>query len=115
MIQKEKQGTLNKKITRNELLMFMYNLHSREQFAVFEITVDFKACLKRPASSCGLHQVIDTKQRVTPCSTDKKTKKRNEDKTNFLLVYRDGSSQSIKDYFLRYMYCSKWLLLKGGN
>lgn len=51
--------------------------------------LDFKAYLKLPASLCG-RQVIDIKLRVTLCSHDMKTLKRNRDKTNFLLVYCDG-------------------------
>lgn len=56
---------------------------------------DRKACLKLLSSSCG-RQVIDTGRRGTLCSADMKTLERNKDKTNFPLVYRDGSSRSVK-------------------
>lgn len=91
VIQKEKQVSLHKKITQNKSLMLMYSLRSLQRVARYEITADFKHLLKvQPASSCG-YQVINTWQRETSGSADKKTKKWNQGKTKFLLVYSDGT------------------------
>lgn len=73
---------------------------------------DLKACLKLLSSLCG-RQVIDTGRRGTLCSSDMKTLERNKDKTNFPLVYRDGSSRSVRAESL----CKHQQMAssKGGN
>lgn len=91
VVRKEKQGILNKKITRNKLLMFMYSLHSLKHFAVSAITVDFKACWNLPTVLLheGIRWLMLSREYIMQHWWEKTEVDIDNDKTNFLFSMLD--------------------------